>query len=58
MALPDSENLAYRGITSDNAKCMAYRGFICGVDILVSGWRDAILFTVLIKRKLRNLVEL
>lgn len=56
MALPDPEQLAYRGITSGNAQCMAYRGYICG--IIVSGWRDAIRFTVFLKRTLQHIVEL
>lgn len=56
MALPDAEQLAYRGIISGNAQCMAYRGFIC--SIIVSGWKDAIRFTVFLKRKLLSRVEL
>lgn len=55
MALPSSENLAYRGITSGNSGCIAYRGFICG--IIQTVWKDAIRFSVLIKRKLLNRVE-
>jgi len=57
MALPNPENLAYRGRTSGNAGCMAYVGFICG-SIITDGWKDAIRFTVFIKRKLRINVEL
>ena len=56
MALPDSEHLAYRGNTSGNAQCMAYRGFICG--IIISIWKDTIRLSVLIKRKLLSRVEL
>lgn len=57
MALPDPEQLAYRGITSGNARCMAYRGYICDLIIAGSGWRDAIRLTVFLKRKLLMKVE-
>ena len=56
MALPNSENLAYRGITTGNAQCIAYRGFICSI-IVISTWNDAIRFSVNIVRKLINKVE-
>lgn len=48
MALPDPENLAYRGITSGNAGCIAYRGFIC--DAITQVWQEIITFTLYIKR--------
>ena len=56
MALPSSENLAYRGINTGNAKCIAYRGFICE-EIIVDLWNDAIRFSVNIVRRFRNRVE-
>ena len=49
MALPTGENLAYRGITSGNAQCIAYRGFICGV--IVQTWQKVVHFTLYITRQ-------
>lgn len=57
MAMPSSENLAYRGINTGNAGCMAYRGFVCGVVIQQKLWNDAIRFSTYIKRKLNFRVE-
>ena len=56
MALPNPENLVYRGILSSNAQCIAYRGFIC--DIVIQLWKDTIRFSISINRKLFNKVEL
>lgn len=52
MALPDAENLAYRGITSDNAQCIAYRGFICGAIIkyFINSLRAIVLVTRVFRR--------
>ena len=55
MALPDAENLAYRGITSGNAQCIAYRGFICGIIII--SWRDIKELTLTIKKLILFNVE-
>jgi len=52
--MPSPEQLAYRGLTSGSAQCMAYRGFICGV--IVRSWHDTMKFTVQIVRKLGNRV--
>ncbi len=54
MALPSAKNLAYRGILSGNAKCIAWRGFFCDAS---PTWNDAIRFSVFIKRKFNFRVE-
>lgn len=55
MALPNPENLAYRGITSGNAQCIAYRGFICGV--VVQAWQEVVSFIVYVRRIVRIYVD-
>ena len=50
MALPDPENLAYRGINTGDAGCIAYRGFICSVKEI---WNKAIRVTLTIVRSIR-----
>lgn len=52
----DSENLAYRGITSGESQCAAYRGYICG--LLVKVWRDVLRLKVTIQRSIHRKVEL
>lgn len=56
MALPSSKNLAYRGINTGESGCIAYRGFVCG--FVAKMWKDTLRLTVLIRRKLSNVVEL
>lgn len=56
MALPDAENLAYRGITSGDAQCIAYRGYVCGY--VVQKWRDTIEFTMVIARQINKIVRI
>jgi len=57
MALPKPENLAYRGITSGKAQCMAWRGFFCGLDI-IPNYNSVIKFKVYLSSLLKNKVEL
>ena len=49
MALPDAQNLAYRGITSGSAQCTAWRGFFC-VSVPAVLWREIASFKLYISR--------
>ncbi len=54
MALPSAKNLAYRGILSGNAKCIAWRGFFCDAS---STWNEIKKFTLTIKRNSSFILE-
>lgn len=56
MASPSAKQLAYRGIVSGNAQCMAYRGMVC--NLVLSLWQNSIRFTVYVSKKLRFEVEI
>ena len=56
MALPNAQNIAYRGITSGNAQCIAYRGFICG-DIIVESWREIKRFSLYFSQTIKFKLE-
>lgn len=55
MALPNAENLAYRGQTSGNARCMAWRGFFC--EPVIQSWKEIVRFSLYLTRTFKTILE-